>query len=275
MYPNFLRAQLRKLIDGTHKVTIDGVSVSKYPNLKGYFEKVERGDHPRTVLEDFVKKNIAGRRYKMRLRIDGIEKSYSVHVLSNLGSHAPSTFLHLDKEVQKEIAKKAIIGLYKIDDVLQNGIKSRPHKPNESHQGWEFVTVKKSIQDDEGNPFNFIAEIRIPSELILDNPRLHAINPEGSDTYRDAAARMVQFKLKDGDSATITVMSSKDIQEEDYAIAEENRKKEEIKAMRRAEEAANVAKKKMKEEMAKARREELERVAIERITNNAFRNSGR
>lgn len=272
MYPNFLRAELRKIIDRT----FDGVERVRYPSLVKYFDRVEMDEHPRTVLEDFFNRNVKGKRYRLTMNIGGNTKMYSVRVSNRFGEHGPSSFLKMKKDEKYRCTKRALIGFYKLDDVLMKGIKTYPHDPNESitgrHKGWQFVTVQDTLIGDDGSSFRFIVELKLPVSVI-DYPRVHSINPEGSDTFDMAAGEILDFKLKGGDSATITVMTSEEIKAEDEAIAEEKRRAEELKARRRAIEAENAERKRRKNQRKK--RHTLDGAVYQRFLCYAYRNACR
>lgn len=193
------------------RLIYDSAIRERFPELQQYFDRIDRDEHPRRVLRSYTDAHLKGKRFVAVFKTNTMNEQRILHVYPKFGDHLASSFLKMTREEQKKIAKRTLIGLSKIDEILKNGSKTVLLDPKDplSHTGWKFMTVISPVLDEDGHKFPVKVEIKLAIDVI-DKDRIHHLNVKGSDTFNcdakdDTTTLKGKFLMK-GETVEIEMM---------------------------------------------------------------------
>ena len=161
-------------------------AVATYSELKPYYDRLERHERISDVIKSFVNDKLYGRKYSLRvMRDDGSEDLLSFDVKGSLRSEPFSTISSLPREEMYAVAKKIIVALSQLDEILMHGRKTGyvPNDPSHKrHAGAKFVYSLHAVSDEgNGDKFPAVAEILLPTSGAN---QVYQLNVKGSSTFK-------------------------------------------------------------------------------------------
>lgn len=181
-------------------------SIRSTVDLAPFFERLDKGEGVFKVIRDYVKTIDTNRNWTVRVG----NESYVVRIYKKIAGESSSK-IPKEKSQAKLIAKRILICLANLENILKDGIKTR-FIPNDNrkningvirHEGWRWIYVREFIEE-PGLEGGVIVQLGFPNpEKTSSNPNNMIYNTatSGMSFYEKRAQQFEKFKAAEAEVA--------------------------------------------------------------------------